>query len=206
MHGFVPSDLHVAIAVASFCQKLQVVELQLPYRMLDLTRNGNTIFGTKLHELVQVLLEDSKPEAANLKKLSIFGPNQTILLMTSDTSPLGRSSFDCITAGDLQMLQDLVVDYASCTTNQSNQPTLDEAVLALLPRLEFLDVGNANLYCKGYSKQIRGALTVTNMDTFQSASQVHCLGWSGCNRAMQNSLSTIYPPFSSMTSWTSEST
>ncbi len=73
-----------------------------------------------------------------------------------------------------------------------------------MPALQFLEVGVSTLYEVGFTKTVRGALNSKSLDTFRTACEVHCTGWSGPLCLQKPSLSSV-KPFSTIKSWVAES-
>jgi len=183
------SQVGLAIQVAEACPELRVLEVYVDRKYGDFNipeRAHLTVF------LIDLLYPSNW--ALRLQKLSLYASDMTLLTMVR-TSPLNGNIMDCITAGHIDIVRLAFPSFPYLT---------DVTAFECMPALQFLEVGVSTLYEVGFTKTVRGALSLKNLYTFRTACEVHCTGWSGPHD-LQNTLLRSVEPFSTIKSWIAES-
>ncbi len=183
------SQVGQAIQLAEASPKLRVLEVYVD-------RKYGNFKNMDRAELAVLWIDILWPSswASRLHKLDLYTSDMT-LLTTLRVSPWNGNFLHCITAGHIDILRLAFPPLQSLTY---------VTAFECMPALQFLEVGANPLSEVGYTKTVRGVLSLKNLDTFRTACEVHCTGWSGPHD-LQNTLLRSVEPFTTIKSWIAES-
>ena len=165
--------------VVRSCQRLKSVYLEWQPSAKSIRWNS------AVTECLLSLVHTDTLEASKLKQLQhvYIGSEQRVEFRATATQSClcGQNLMACTTAASLAILQCLRfqisrIPQLARLTWPCDSIDPEESILALFPALEWLDLGNGGLRTE-FRGRVTGLLPRGTINTFASASAVHCLGF-----------------------------